>query len=141
MRTIVVVPGLLRFTGAVKHDPEIAAWFAAQPNDLRALAKRWFARMRGCGPDVREIMHDGLATVCIGDAPFAYVGVFTAHVTIGFFHGANLPDRAGLLEGTGRYMRHVKLRPGVAVAESALAALISAAYSDTRTRLIVEDGT
>lgn len=135
------MPGLLRFDRAVRRDPAIAAWFVAQPDALRVLAKRWFARMRRCGRDVRELMHDGLATACVGDAPFAYVGVFTAHITVGFFHGADLPDRARLLEGAGRHMRHVKLRPGAAVDESALEALIAAAYSDARARLRAVDVT
>jgi hypothetical protein len=133
------VSGLLRFTGAVKRDPAIAAWFAEQPDHLRALAKPWFACMRRCGPDVRELMHDGLATACVGDAPFAYVGVFTAHINVGFFHGVSLPDRATLLEGRGRHIRHVKLRPGAAFDEAALEALITAAYRDVRTRLLVDD--
>ena len=50
-------------------------------------------------------------------------------MNVGFFLGARLADPAGLLEGTGRYMRHVKLRPGAQVDEQALAALIRAAYS------------
>jgi hypothetical protein len=95
--------------------------------------------MRSCGADVRELMHDGLATACVGDAPFAYVGVFTAHVNVGFFHGAGLPDRAKLLLGSGRHMRHVKLRPGVAFDESALEALVTAAYADVRMRVMVDD--
>jgi len=130
------VPGLLRFTGAVKRDPAIANWLGAQPSDLRSLAKPWLARMRRCGSDVRELMHDGLATACVGDAPFAYVGVFTSHVNVGFFHGASLPDPAGLLRGSGRHMRHVKLEPGVAFDESALEALITAAYNDIGIRLL-----
>jgi hypothetical protein len=133
------LPGLLRFTRAVKHDPAIAAWFAEQPAEMRAPAKRWFARMRRCGPDVRELMHDGLATACVGDAPFGYVGVFRTHVNVGFFHGAGLPDPAALLQGAGRHMRHVKLRPGATLDEAALEALISAAYADIRTRLMVGD--
>ena len=130
---------LLRFTGGVKRDPEIDAWLAARPADLRSLAERWFARMRRCGRDVRELMHDGLATACVRDVPFAYVGVFTAHVSVGFFHGASLPDPAGLLEGSGRYMRHVKLKPGVAYDESALDSLIAAAYTDAGMRLMFAD--
>ena len=97
--------------------------------------------MRRCGPDVRELMHDGLATACVGDAPFAYVGVFTQHINVGFFHGASLPDRAALLEGAGRHMRHVKIRPGPAFDELALEALITAAYSDVRTRLRFDEQT
>jgi len=132
--------GLLRFAGAVKRDPAIAAWFAEQPEVLRAMAKPWFARMRRCGTDVRELMHDGVATACVGDAPFAYVGVYKGHVSVGFFYGANLPGRASLLEGAGRHMRHVKLKPGAAFDESALEALITAAYSDVRTRLMFDSG-
>jgi hypothetical protein len=124
------MPGLLRFHGARKRDPDIAAWFATQPAELRVLGEQWFSRMRSCGPDVRELMHDGLATACVGDAPFAYVGVFASHVNVGFFHGAALPDPAGLLCGTGKRMRHVKLRHGVPTDEPALAALITAAYRD-----------
>jgi len=133
------VEGLLRFTGAAKRDPEIATWLAGQPSDLRSLAMSWFGRIRRCGKDVRELMHDGLATACVRDVPFAYVGVFTVHVNVGFFNGASLPDRAGLLEGTGRHMRHVKLVPGVAFDESALEALISAAYRDVGMRLLFAD--
>jgi hypothetical protein len=133
------VPGILRFNGAAKRDPAIARWLAAHPEELRSLATPWFACMRRCGADVRELMHDGLATACIGDAPFAYVGVFTAHVTVGFFHGTSLPDPAGLLQGTGRFMRHVKLEPDVPFDEPALAALISAAYRDTGMRLLFAD--
>jgi len=91
--------------------------------------------MRQCGADVRELMHDGYPTVCVEDAPFAYVGVFSAHVNVGFFHGAALPDSAGLLEGTGKYMRHVKLKPGLAFDVSALEALITTAYGDIVARL------
>ena len=82
-------------------------------------------------------MHDGYATACVQDAPFAYVGVFKAHVNVGFFHGAALPDIEGLLVGTGKKMRHVKLRPGHAVDEASLEALVSAAYGDIITRLKV----
>ena len=65
-------------------------------------------------------MHDGLATACVGDAPFGYVGVFRAHVNVGFFHGASLPDPATLLVGAGKNMRHVRLEPGASLDEVAL---------------------
>ena len=80
-------------------------------------------------------MHDGCPTVCVEDAPFAYTNVFKAHVNVGFFHGAALPDPAGVLQGEGKYMRHVKLRPGAATNASALEALIAAAYLDIKARL------
>lgn len=129
------MPALLRFTGAVERAPAIHTWFDAKPNELGAIARTWFAAMRRCGDDVRELLHDGYPTVCVEDAPFAYVGVFRDHVNVGFFHGTALPDAAGLLQGTGKYMRHVKIDPDRAVDASSLEALIASAYRDIVARL------
>ena len=131
------MPALLRFSGVVERDPAIGSWFDAQPGELGSVARTWFTLMRQCGADVRELMHDGYATVCVEDAPFAYVGVFRAHVNVGFFHGAALPDPTGLLKGTGKYMRHVKVKPGLALDGSSLEALINSAYRDIVARLKV----
>ena len=125
----------LRFSGAVRRDPEIAAWFADTANPLRQTTLLWFEQMRGCGADVRELFHDGCPVACVGDAPFAYVNAFKAHASVGFFHGAALADPAGLLEGAGKRMRHVKLRPGDDLDADALGELISKAYDDIRRRL------
>jgi len=125
----------LRFAGGSKHDSAIDAWLGQQPDALHAIAREWFERMRKCGADVRELMHDGCPTVCVDDAPFAYVSIFKAHVNVGFFHGAALDDAAGLLEGDGRFMRHVKLRPDSPVDSAALATLVKAAYLDIKQRL------
>ncbi|MFT3913341.1 MAG: DUF1801 domain-containing protein [Anaeromyxobacteraceae bacterium] len=125
---------LLRFPDAVRRDPAIDAWLRAQRADLRPMLEPWFARMRACGPDVRELMHDGAPTACVGDAAFAYVAAWRDHVNVGFFLGALLPDPAGLLEGSGKRMRHVKLRPGQAENGGALEALIAAAYAAVKER-------
>jgi hypothetical protein len=132
--------GLLRFTGARKRDPAVDAWLNEQPPDRGAIAQQWFARMRDCGDDVRELVHDGCPVACVGDAPFAYVNVFRAHVNVGFFHGADLEDPTGLLEGKGKRMRHVKLRPGDAVDSAAMSALNDAAYADIRARVELTAG-
>jgi hypothetical protein len=124
------VPALLRFSGAVERDAAIDAWLAGRPAALAPIARAWFDRLRRCGDDVRELIHDGHPTACVDDAPFAYVGVFTAHVDVGFFQGAALADPAGLLEGTGKRMRHVKIRPGLVLEVPALEALIVAAHRD-----------
>ena len=129
---------LLRFPGAVKRDPAIEAWLRQQPEEMGELARHWFEAMRECGDDVRELLHDGHPTACIGDAALGYVNVFTAHVNVGFFRGAELADPHGLLEGTGKLMRHVKLRPGSTRATSALAYLIAAAHADMQERVQAE---
>lgn len=120
---------LLRFPTAVERDPAIDAWFDRRAGELGAIARPWFERMRRCGEDVRELLHDGHPTACVGEAAFGYVNAFTAHVNVGFFLGAHLADPTRLLEGTGKSMRHVKLRPGAEIDREALAALIEAAYS------------
>jgi hypothetical protein len=128
--------GILWLEGAVKREPVIDMWLNEQPPELGAIARTWFLRMRTCGGDVRELMHDGCPVACVGDAPFGYVNVFKAHVNVGFFIGAALKDPAGLLEGSGRRMRHVKVRPGKDLNAAALTALIDAAYADIKSRLL-----
>src|SRR6266478_9550604 len=129
---------LLRFDGAVERDPAIDAWMKAHAGELGAIAHQWFEVMRKCGDEVRELLHDGCPVACLGDAPFGYVNVFHSHVNVGFFHGAALPDPARLLQGTGKFMRHVKLGPGTAANAAALSRLIDTAYSDIKAR--VENG-
>jgi hypothetical protein len=125
----------LRFPTAVQHDPAIDAWLRAQRDGLRPFVETWFASMRQCGGDVRELMHDGCPTACVGDAAFGYVNAYKDHVNVGFFMGALLKDPARLLEGTGKRGRHVKLRPGREVDSKALARLVQEAYADMRARL------
>src|SRR5262245_32786277 len=126
---------LLRFPGSVRRDLVIDAWMKAQPRQLGPIAQRWFEVVRACGNDVRELLHDGHPTACVADAAFAYVNAFTSHVDVGFFRGAELPDPNRLLEGTGRFMRHVKLRPGLQVDAEALKRLIASAYADMKQRV------
>lgn len=126
---------LFRLDNARRDDPAVAGWFEAGDDGIRRLALHWFDRIRACGPDVLELMHDHQPTACVQDAAFAYVAAYRAHAAVGFFHGADLPDPAGILEGTGRRMRHVKLKWGQLAPDAALEALIDAAYSDIRARL------
>ena len=108
------------------------------PGGLGTIARRWFEVMRGCGDDVRELLHDGHPTACVGDAAFAYVNAFKAHVNVGFFRGAELSDPKGLLEGTGKFMRHVKLSLERDVDTVALTKLIETAYADMKGRIARE---
>jgi hypothetical protein len=125
----------MRFPGSVRRDPAIEAWMRAHADELGALARRWFEVMRACGDDVREVLHDGHPTACVADAAFGYVNAFTAHVNVGFFRGAEIADPRRIQEGTGKFMRHVKVRPGGEVDAAALRKLIRAAYVDMKRRL------
>lgn len=125
---------LFTLDGATRNDPAVKRWFMAPPAELHLLARQWFEHMRACGPDVLEVLHDGHPTACLGDLAFGEVNAFRSHVNVGFFFGTVLEDPAGLLEGTGRFMRHVKVSPHLPVPEQALRTLIATAYADAKAR-------
>jgi hypothetical protein len=129
------VTQILRFPTSVRRDAAVDRWLAEHSDELGAIASYWFGIMRDCGTDVRELLHDGHPTACVHDGAFAYVNAFKAHVNVGFFRGAEIADPDGLLDGTGRFMRHVKLRPEGGVDADALKRLIEIAYADMRQRL------
>ena len=128
---------MLRLSGAGKRDPIIEEWLN-RSDVLTAVARAWFKRIRACGEDVLELMHDGCPVACVEDAPFAYVNVFKSHTNVGFFYGAHLHDPARLLQGAGKNMRHVKLKPGREPHSAALGNLIDASYLDVKIRLRAE---
>jgi hypothetical protein len=84
---------LFRLAGAVRRDPAVEVWFHGQSDESGTIARRWFEAMRGCGDDVREVLHDGHPTACVADAAFGYVNAFSAHVNVGFFQGAGIAAR------------------------------------------------
>lgn len=126
---------LMLFPGAMTRDPAIDVWFSDAGNPLRLMVQPWYEKMRACGDDIRELIHDFCPTACVGQAAFAYVNAFSQHANIGFYQGASLADPSGLLQGTGKRMRHVKLHWGHPVDDDAVAALIIAAYDDMCARL------
>lgn len=129
---------LFQFPSSLRRDPEIDSWMREHEGELGAIAQHWFEVMRDCGDDVRELLHDGHPTACVADAAFAYVNVFKAHVNVGFFRGAEIPDPDELLQGSGKFMRHVKLSPDCHVDKEALIRLIGTAYTDMKARLKAE---
>lgn len=123
---------LFRITEALRRDPAVQRWLEDHAGTLGGIARRWFEVMRECGSDVREVLHDGHPTACVEDAAFGYVNVFQDHVNVGFFNGAVIAGPGCLLEGTGRFMRHVKIGPGREVDDAALVALIETSYADMK---------
>lgn len=127
---------LFRLDNSNPVDAAVTRWFDKHRGPLGNIAQHWFGVIKRCGSDVEELIHDHQPTACISGTALAYVAVYTSHVNVGFFQGAELPDPHGLLEGTGKYMRHVKLKPGVEVNAVALSVLIEAAYADLKHRLV-----
>ncbi len=126
---------LFPLEGAQRRDPGVRQWFEGEPSELRSVALNWFDEIRSCGPDITELLHDGHPTACVEGIALGYVNAFSAHVNVGFFLGATLDDPARILQGTGRYMRHVKVKPGTFGNEAALRDLIAFAYADLKAKL------
>ncbi len=132
------MPKLLRYTGNDLQDIAFSDWLSQKPEELRPIAEKWFTYIKNSGAEAEDIFHDNYPIVCVDSAPFAYVNAFTKHVNLGFFYGAYLPDPAELLEGTGKHMRHIKLRPGATHNEKEVLMLIELAYADILQRLMEE---
>lgn len=126
---------ILRFTGKDLQDITFDEWLASKPKELGEMATKWFNIMKTIGPEVQPIFHDNYPIVCIDEAPFAYVNVFSQHLNVGFFYGNELFDETEILQGTGKKMRHVKIRPGENVDEKAIFQLIEDAYHDMINRI------
>lgn len=126
---------LLLYTGKDIQDLTMDTWLKSKSQELRPLAVKWFNEIKHCGNDVQDIFHDGYPIGCVNNAPFAYVNAFSYHVNVGFFYGVDLIDKNGILEGNGRRMRHVKIKPGQGYDEAEITNLIKAAYIDIKKRL------
>ena len=94
---------------------------------VRALRGRIWREM----PDLMEFI-DGWGNLRFGrnttmSGWLMYISAHKAHANLGFAKGSSLPDLDGVIEGTGKNLRHVKVR-SIAEAESpALQRLIVAA--------------
>ncbi len=92
-------------------------------------------------PDTVEAPRPGERSLSYGHGPkkmseaYVYLLPYSRHLNLGFFYGAALPDPEGLLEGSGKTMRHVKLASPEAAAAPAIGRLIEAAIDERRRAL------
>jgi hypothetical protein len=66
-----------------------------------------------------------------------YIAVYAAHINLGFYHGASLPDPAELLAGTGKGLRHVKVSTVAMANNPELVKLVIAAVADRESYRVV----
>ena len=126
---------LLRYIGKDIQNIQFEDWLSHKPEALRPVAAKWFSSIKNCGEDVQDIFHDGYPIGCVDHAPFAYVNIFKTHVNVGFFYGAFLDDPHYLLQGNGKRMRHIKLKPEEKYNDHAILTLIRSSYLDLKDRL------
>ena len=122
-------------------DPTLDDLLAKSDPDVRAIAHRARELVLAALPDAVEKVHMGWRNATFGVAPSMADQLFVisplkSRVNLAIFTGAGLADPAGLLEGTGRSMRHVKVASLAALDDPALAALLAAsvrAHATART--------
>ena len=66
---------------------------------------------------------------------YVYILPYSAWVNLGFYKGADLPDPEGLLEGTGKKLRHVKIRSVEDAENPQLIPLIKSALKERKEAL------
>ena len=94
---------------------------------LRAVIAELKKTVKGLVPGTKETVNAWGVSTFVGKNPFAFYMVGKKHVTFGFPFATSLPDPEGLLEGSGKNMRHVKLRSGNDLEKNGLRELIVAA--------------
>ena len=122
----------IRYAGAVRRDRAIDAQIGSHDGAMGETLARLVAIARDAEPEHDEISHRGAPSFCIDGEPYCYIVPFSRHVTLGFCHGAALPDPDGLLEGRGKYQRHVKVKTGEPVPAGAIARLVAASARRVR---------
>jgi hypothetical protein len=113
----------------VAADPRVDAWIRGQPRGVQAICR-----------SARDLLGEGLAgaredikwgyPTWVGNGNVAAIAVDagTDYVRLQFFRGVRLADPGGLLEGTGKEMRHVKVRQAKDLRTPQVKALVRSAW-------------
>jgi hypothetical protein len=72
-------------------------------NQLRLFVKKTL-------PQSKEGINPWRIPIFESNGPICYYMAGKNHITLGFIRGTSLPDPEGLLEGTGKNLRHVKIK-------------------------------
>ncbi len=111
---------------------------------VKEIAGRLRALIFEVYPEVVEVPWPKQKIVGYGIGPkkmsehFCYIGVFKKHVNLGFYYGEELPDPRGLLEGTGKNFRHIKVKNSEEVDQPALREILIASLEERKKALEME---
>ncbi len=114
---------------------------ADSSSDIKQIADNLKDLIQDVHPDAVEVVRLGDRAACYGVGPkkmseaHTYIMPHKQHVNLGFFYGASLDDPSGLLEGSGKKMRHIKVRSIEEVSIAGIKALIEAALIERRSTL------
>jgi hypothetical protein len=115
----------------MKAIPDGRVWIdeyvARKDPRLGGVAKGLRRLLKKTVPGIRESVNPWKFPTFESNGPMCFFTVGKNHVTFGFLRGTALPDPANLLEGTGKNLRHVKVRVSEDLRQPALERLIRAA--------------
>ena len=100
---------------------------------VQELARRAKSLILEVMPDVVEVAWPRQKIISYGVGPkkmsehFCYIAVLKERINLGFYYGADLPDPAKLLEGTGKSLRHIKISGLEQLTDPQLKQLVEAA--------------
>jgi hypothetical protein len=95
---------------------EYLGFLSAYEPEITALALAVRALVLTEAPDAVELLYDAYNAVSAGysftgrpsDA-FIHIAAYAGWVNLGFNHGADLDDPDGVLQGSGRQVRHIRI--------------------------------
>jgi hypothetical protein len=99
--------------------------WSALANQLRALVKKLI-------PGVRQYVNPWRLPTFASHGPLGYFMIGKSHITFGLYRATSLVDPEDLLEGTGKNLRHVKIRTVEDLRRPGLSQLIRAAAALNR---------
>ena len=114
---------------------------ATTTSDLRAISDALRKQIYTLHPEPVEIvwLRQRIASYGVGPKKmsehYAYIAIYSKHVNLGFYHGATLKDPDGLLEGSGKLLRHVKITHLSEARSDAVRNLLAEAIKERRRNL------
>lgn len=113
----------------------VEQFLSTYPPDVQQLALKTRELVKEIVPDAQERVYEAYKTIGYGsgtkmDAMFCYIAPLKDRINLGFYRGVVLKDEDKLLEGTGKLLRHVKVRSMADVEKPALRQLIVEAVAE-----------
>ena len=114
-------------------NPDLAAFLANYPPDIQTMAYGARALILEVMPNTFELIDPSANLIAYGldrgyKGLICGITLFKAHINIMLAQGASLPDPQGLLKGTGKLARHIKITQLADLKNSEARALLQNAY-------------
>jgi hypothetical protein len=118
--------------GREQMENDVERFLSSLPPQVQEIARTLRERIRETVPSAVEQRHGGWKVIGYSwdgsmTSSICAIAPHSKHVNLQFFRGTELDDPDGLLSGTGRRARHVKLQKATDVKAEGVAGLISQA--------------